>query len=140
MAETAKAVKDAQKSRPKRVPLGSRSRLRFDEQDPNFVYRVINDQDDRLKRAQEAGYEFVHGDDKLGDERVGESGAIDTRISKPVGGNVRGFLMRIPKEFYEEDQAAKLAAISETEAAMAPTKKKTEIQDAYGEGLSKSTS
>lgn len=117
--------------RPKRTPLGARARLSFGKQDPNFVYRVINDQDDRLLQAQEAGYEFVIGDEKLGDTRVAEGGAIDSRISKPVGNNTRGYLMRIPKEFYEEDQAAKAARIDETEKAMKPDKSKGQ----YGEGL-----
>lgn len=118
-------------NRPKRTPLGARARLSFGKQDPNFVYRVINDQDDRLVQAQEAGYEFVMGDEKLGDNRVAEGGKIDSRISKPVGNGVRGFLMRIPKDYYEEDQAAKAASIDETEKAMKPNKAKGE----YGEGL-----
>ena len=118
-------------SRPKRTPLGARNRLTFGEQDPNYVYRVINDQDDRLKAAQEAGYEFVSGDGELGDKRVAEGGKIDSRISKPVGNGVRGFLMRIPREFYEEDQKAKAERIDATERAMKPNKAKGE----YGPGL-----
>lgn len=129
--EKSKAV-----NRPKRTPLGARNRLSFGNQDPNYTYRVINDVDDRLKLAQEAGYEFVHGSDKLGDERAAEGGAIDTRVSKPVGNGVRGFLMRIPKEFYNEDQATKMKAVEETEKAMAPAKKR-DIDGAYGEGLTK---
>ena len=118
-------------NRPKRTPLGSRNRLSFGDQDPNFVYRVINDQDDRLKQAQEAGYEFVVSDAPLGDKRVAEGGAVDSRVSKPVGNNTRGYLMRIPKEFYKEDQDAKAAKIDATEAAMKPKTAKGE----YGEGL-----
>lgn len=118
-------------NRPKRTPLGARARLSFGKQDPNFVYRVINDQDDRLLQAQEAGYEFVMGDEKLGDTRAAEGGKIDSRISKPVGNGVRGFLMRIPRDYYEEDQAAKAERINETEKAMKPNKQKGE----YGEGL-----
>lgn len=117
--------------RPKRTPLGARNRLTFGEQDPNFVYRVINDQDDRLKAAQEAGYEFVMGDGQLGDTRVAEGGKVDSRISKPVGNGVRGFLMRIPREYYEEDQKAKADRIDATERAMKPNPAKGE----YGPGL-----
>lgn len=127
--EKSKAV-----NRPKRTSLGAKNRLSFGKQDPGFVYRVINDKDDRLKDAQAAGYDFVHGDEKLGDERVGEGGAIDTRISKPVGNGVRGYLMRIPKEFYDEDQAAKMSAVEETEKAMDPKeRKKIEGAEAYGD-------
>jgi hypothetical protein len=87
--------------------------------------------DDRLSRAQEAGYEFVTGEGKLGDNRVAEGGKLDSRVSKPVGNGVRGFLMRIPKEYYREDQAAKAAKIDEIESAMKPNKAKGE----YGSGL-----
>lgn len=127
----ARPTTDRTPDRPKRTPLGARNRLSFGKQDPNYVYRVINDQDDRLVLAQEAGYEFVTGDDKLGDARVAEGGKIDSRVSKPVGNGVRGYLMRIPKEYYEEDQAAKAARIDETEKAMKPDARKGQ----YGSGL-----
>ena len=118
-------------SRPKRTPLGARNRLTFDKQDPNYVYRVINDQDDRLQRAQEAGYDFVVSDEQLGDKRAAEGGKIDSRVSKPVGNGVRGFLMRIPREYYAEDQQAKAERINATEASMSPNAAKGE----YGSGL-----
>jgi len=118
-------------NRPKRTPLGQRNRLSFGKQDPNFVYRVINDQDDRLVQAQEAGYDFVVGDEPLGDKRAAEGGKIDSRVSKPVGNGVRGFLMRIPKDYYEDDQNAKMSAVEETEKALKPNKKAGE----YGDGL-----
>jgi hypothetical protein len=118
-------------TRPKRTPLGQRNRLSFGKQDPNFVYRVINDQDERLQQAQEAGYEFVTGDEQLGDKRAAEGGKIDSRVSKPVGNNTRGFLMRIPKEFYDEDQDAKMGKVEDLEKALKPDKKAGQ----YGEGL-----
>jgi hypothetical protein len=124
-------VLERAKDRPKRTPLGQRNRLSFGKQDPNFVYRVINDQDDRLSQAQEAGYEFVTGDEPLGDKRAAEGGKIDSRVSKPVGNNTRGFLMRIPKEFYTEDQNAKMGVIEEMEKALKPDKKAGQ----YGDGL-----
>jgi hypothetical protein len=117
--------------RPKRTPLGQRSRLSFGKQDPNFSYRVINDQDERLQQAQEAGYEFVVSDEPLGDKRAAEGGKIDSRVSKPVGNNTRGYLMRIPKEYYKEDQDAKMEKIDELEKSLKPNTKKGE----YGEGL-----
>lgn len=122
---------DRAHNRPKRTPLGQRNRLSFGSQDPNFVYRVINDQDERLKQAQEAGYEFVVSDEQLGDKRAAEGGKIDSRVSKPVGNGVRGFLMRIPKEYYTEDQDAKMSKIDEMEKSLKPDKKAGQ----YGEGL-----
>lgn len=119
--------------RPTRTPIGARNRLSFpkDQQDPAYHYRVVNDTDDRLNRFLEAGYEFVTGDSALGDARAGEAGSIDSRVSKPVGGGTRGFLMRIKKEWYEEDQAAKAAHINELEAATKPNAQHAQ----YGEGI-----
>ena len=122
---------DRTPNRPQRTPLGQRNRLTFGKQDPNFVYRVINDTDERLAEAQEAGYEFVVSDAPLGDKRAAEGGKVDSRVSKPVGNGTRGFLMRIPKEFYAEDQAAKMGKVVETEKALKPDTRKGE----YGEGL-----
>ena len=123
--------KEKSLNRPKRTPLGARNRLTFGKQDPNFVYRVINDQDDRLQRAQEAGYSFVVSDEQLGDKRAAEAGGVDSRVSKPVGNGVRGFLMRIPREYYEEDQTTKAERINDVEASMKPNAAKGE----YGAGL-----
>jgi hypothetical protein len=121
-------------ARPKRTPLGVRNRITFTKQDPNFVYRLVNDDGERISQAIEAGYAFVESDDKLGDERAGEGGAIDTRVSKPVGNGKRGFLMRIPREYYNEDQALKNRLVDESELALKPKTKKGE----YGEGLTNS--
>ena len=117
--------------RPVRTPLGQRNRLSFKNQDPNYVYRVINDQGDRLEEALEGGYEFVIEDAKLGDARAAEGGKIDSRVSKPVGNGIRGYLMRIRRDLYESDQAVKMGKIAEIEKALKPDPKKGE----YGEGL-----
>jgi hypothetical protein len=111
-----------------------RNKLSFKDKDPNKVYRIVNDDPDseRLNIFLEAGYSFVHGKaGVLGDKAVAEGGAIDSRISKPVGGGKRGYLMCIDKELYEQDQALKAEAIKLTEAA---TKPKPE-QSQYGAGL-----
>jgi hypothetical protein len=102
--------------------------------DAGFNYRVINDEKSRLQDALDGGYEFVESDEKLGDDMAAEGTAIDSRVTKPVGNNVTGYLMRIPIEFYNTDQAAKEADIKETEKAMQPENQK-EVEDAYGAGL-----
>jgi hypothetical protein len=122
------------KNRPKRTPLGARNRLSFqiDQKDKEaFSYRVINDQDDRLARAQEAGYEFVQSEESLGDLRVAEASSLGANVAKPVGNGVTGYLMRIKKEWYDEDQAAKEAKLKELEQSM----QSTNVTKQYGEGL-----
>jgi hypothetical protein len=140
-AEESRADKSARpdRSKPARIPLGKRDRLKFKGliDDENYVYRVINDKDDRLKNALEGGYEFINSKEKLDDPIVGEGGAIDSRVSKPVGKGTTGFLMRIKREWYEEDQKLKQQRVDSSEQAMKP--KATTVSDRgvheYGPGL-----
>ena len=108
-------------NRPKRIPVHKRDRISFGNLDPNYHYRVVNDSDDRLQNFVEGGYEFVESGERIGDPIAGEGGAIDSRVSKPVGGGTRGYLMRIRKDWYEEDQAEKAAKIKESEQAIKPS-------------------
>lgn len=119
------------RSKKTRVPLGARNRLIFKNMEEGFNYRVINDVDDRLMRAQEAGYEFVESKEALGDVRVAEGVVPGAHVAKPVGNGVTGYLMRIKQEWYDETQAEKAAEIDKTEAAMQPDKSKGQ----YGDGL-----
>lgn len=114
------------RSKATRVPMHQRNRISFSDTDPNFVYRVFNDveEGERLAAAQAAGYEFVQSDENIGDTRVADSSKVGKNVSKHVGNGVRGYLMRIPKELYEEDQKAKQKAVDETENAMKPDKSK----------------
>ena len=128
---TAKAADRPNRSKKKRTPLGARNRLTFKRLDPNYVYRVINDTDDRLARAQEAGYEFVQSKESLGDTKAAEATKVGSNVSKPVGAGTTGFLMRIPKEYHAEDQQTKQDSIAESEKAMKPDTN----QDQYGSGL-----
>ena len=85
--------------RKKRVTFGNATPRLPQASHPDYVYRVFNDnwrrEPNRILRAKNAGYEVVEGCDSL-----------------PVGTNedgsaVKGVLMRIPKEWYEEDQKKK---------------------------------
>lgn len=89
------------------------------DKDPSYVYRFVNDTGSRIQNFKAAGYEFVTGDDLIvGDNRV--SDATDLGSAKRVISNdgTTSYLMRIKKEWFEEDQANKAAALKEQEAAM----------------------
>ena len=99
------------------------------EKDPNYVYRFVNDTGSRIHNFQAAGYEFVSDADmKVGDSRVFDPS--DNSSNKRVISNdgTTSYLMRIKKEFYDEDQAAKATLNDETEQAM----KRDATQDRYG--------
>jgi hypothetical protein len=119
------------RSKPVRTPLGTRNRLTFKNIDPDYNYRVISDKDGRLQRAQDGGYEFVESTEGLGDQMAAEATKMGKNVSKPVGHGVTGYLMRIPKSLYDEDQKAKQGQVNATEQTMKPNKSKEE----YGPGL-----
>jgi len=109
---------------------GTRNKLTVKGKDPNYVYRIVNDDDDRITQMQEIGYEIVTDSTlKVGDKRV----AVPTTEGSPtkvsVGGGKIAYVMRIRKEFYDEDQKAKQALADELETS---TKREArEISD-YG--------
>lgn len=108
-------------NRPKRVPLAEqRNKLTVTNRDPNFEYRFVNDVDDRVSRFKLAGWEMAPKDEhEVGDPLVDTGQATTTSIvEKAVGGRIKAFLMRIPKEWYDEDQTKKQEEVDKSEAAM----------------------
>ena len=87
--------------------------------DPNFEYRFVNDTGARIQNFKEAGYELVSDDELIvGDARVKD--ASDLGSAKRVVSNdgTVSYLMRIKKEWHQEDQAAKMEQLKEQEASM----------------------
>ena len=112
--ETVKSARTARKPLTQRGPQAIAG-----EKDANFEYRFVNDTGSRIQNFKAAGYEFVTGDDLIvGDNRV--SDATDLGSAKRVISNdgTTSYLMRIKKEWFEEDQANKAAALKEQEATM----------------------
>lgn len=106
-------------TRVKRTPIGSRNVLTVVGKDPNYEYRIVTDAGDRIQQFLEAGYELVDGKGvSVGDRRLDNPSAEGTKAQVSVGAGQKAFLMRIPKEFYEEDQAAKAARVKELENAI----------------------
>lgn len=111
-------IESAQRAnRPKRTPLGIRNVLTA-EQRPGFVRRWVNDVDDRLSRAKEAGYSPVLKPADTSDPRAGADSQMASAVAKSVGGGTRAVLMEIPEEFYREDQTAKQRAVDATESGL----------------------
>lgn len=91
--------------RKKRIPFNTKERKYNVPENDGFVYRVFNDnwsvEPGRIQRALRAGYEIVENQ---------EHSAVGTNEN---GSEIRGVLMRIPKEFYDEDQKAKQKSVDE---------------------------
>ena len=81
--------------------------------------RIVNDTGDRIQQFLDAGYELVDANSvRVGDKRVNQSTPEGTKAQVSVGGGQKAFVMRIPKEYYEEDQAAKQAEVNRLEESI----------------------
>lgn len=110
--------------RVKRTPIAVRNRLSVKIQDPNYQYRIVNVTDaegnptNKLEARLEQGYEIDPDNQKVGDSRVDVPSSLGSAKEISVGKGARAVVMRIPREYYEEDQAAKQAQIDELESTM----------------------
>lgn len=98
---------------------GSRNVLTVEGQDPNYNYRVVNDVGDRVAQLQDLGYEIVTDKNiKVGDRRVAIPTAEGSPVKVSVGQGTQAYVMRIKKEYREEDRKAKEDNINQLEANM----------------------
>lgn len=89
------------------------------DKDPDYVYRFVNDTGSRISNFKSAGYEFVEDKDLVvGDSRVFDPSDLGSAKRVTSNDGTASYLMRIKKEYYDEDQAAKAALNDETEKAM----------------------
>jgi hypothetical protein len=105
----------------KRIPVTGleRNRLTTTGTDPNFHYCWVSDIDNRLVQYQESGYTFVDHAVTVGDDllHADQEGRIKRRVGKKADGSPEmGYLMRIKREWYEEDMAAYAETVNATEA------------------------
>jgi len=115
----------------KRTPIhGRRGKLNVRGKEDGFEYRIVNDIDDRIQEFLEAGYELVKNDGthRVGDKRVATPNSLDSNVVLSVGGGDKAVLMRIKKEWYEEDQAAKQREVDDLENTI----RNPDIEGKYG--------
>lgn len=103
--------------RVRRTPLMRRNRLSVKNQEAGYQYRIVNDVDDRIELLQEQGYEIVP-DAKVGDKRVNNPSALGSTNSVSVGQGTQAVVMRIKKDWYDEDQRIKQSRVDELEGTM----------------------
>jgi hypothetical protein len=121
MSETEKLGK-APTTRVRRSPVEGRNRLAVKGKDPNFVYRIANDTDDRVNDLLDRGYVFETSQEvSVGDSRLVDSPKGEGKVrTLSVGGGIKALVMKIKKEWFDEDQDAKQEYVKKTEAAMRP--------------------
>lgn len=118
MTNEKESIAKAPSGRVTRTPIGTRNVLTVKGKDPNYVYRIVNDKDDRVQQFQEAGY-VIDTDDSIavGDKRVNAASSVGSTKQLSVGQGTKAFVMKIKREWYEEDQAVKLHQVNEVERA-----------------------
>ena len=125
---------EVQTSRPKRVPIHEQRDQLTTNQKAGFVRRWVNDIPGRVEKFIKAGYAVVTDKDvTVGD--TNSNMALGTGARKDVGRTRQGdgtqaVLMEIPKDWYDEDHAAKAKVVEASERAM---KRGKDDNDFYGE-------
>lgn len=114
-------------TRVKRTPVGQRNVLTVSGKDTDkYSYRIVNDTGDRIAQFLEAGYELVDASThRVGDKRVNAASPEGSKAQVSVGKGDKAYVMRIPKEWYEEDQKAKQAEVDRLEQSIKQTAKGT---------------
>lgn len=116
MATEKDPIAKAPKSRVSRVPVGQRGVLTVLGKDPEFHYRVVNDTGDRVAAFEDAGYVVEEATAvRVGDKRVNTATPEGSKAQVSVGGGQKAFVMKIPKDWFAEDQEAKLVDVRKLE-------------------------
>lgn len=102
------------RKRPVRGTAGRRDILTVEGKEPGYVYRIVNDTPGRVADLKSRGYELATGDETFS-STLDEATTIGSVKSKHVGGGVNAVLMRIPQEWYDEDQKMKQEHIDKIE-------------------------
>ncbi len=107
----------APEGRPTRTPITKRNRLSVKNMDPSYHYRIVNTTDDRVEQFLEQGYE-IDPQSQVGDKQVDVPSPLGSAKQISVGTGTKAVVMRIPKEYFREDQDAKQAEIDALEDSM----------------------
>lgn len=122
--------KNVKSARVQRKPLFQRGPQAISgDKNPEYVYRFVNDTGSRIQNFKEAGYEIVQDNElTVGDARVSDPSNLGSAKRVISNDGTTSYLMRIKKEYYQEDQSAKQALVDEQESAM----KQEAAQGMYG--------
>jgi hypothetical protein len=105
--------------RPRRKPVGQGNVLTIPKEqlDPDYEYRFVRANNrGRVAMFEEAGYQKVTGTVNVGDKETSQMGST---VTVPSGDSAEELvLMRIKKEWYEEDQQKKQQEVDRTEEAL----------------------
>lgn len=109
----------------KRIPFGThRTKLDVEDVIEGYYLYWFNDQDGKLQRALDGGYEFVKRSEvpRLGQGQLHEENTdLNSKVSKVVSKGkdvIRAYLMKLPEEYHREDLLAKEAINRQVDDAL----------------------
>ena len=107
-------------TRVRRTPInGTRNRLSVRGKEPGYVYRIVNDIDDRIQTMKEIGYEIVTTQGiTVGDNRIANPTQEGSPVQISVGQGIKAYVMRQKQEWFDEDQKTKQSKIDELEGSI----------------------
>lgn len=112
---------DNRSKRPRRSAIGGAGRAGrltvTGNLDPNFNYRTVNDDGNRIEEMKSYGYELVQDDSLCYSGCSKQAGSTHSVVVDKREGK-KGVLMRQPNEYHEEDKKLRAKAIAKTEESM----------------------
>jgi hypothetical protein len=109
--------------RPARVPVGMRPKLAVVGKNPNYVYRWINDTPGRISLFKQGGWELCTNDEvDVGNFTAEQSSGEGSLACQVVDGGtgLKAYVMKIKKEWFDEDQHAQELEVRRTEETLSP--------------------
>ena len=118
-SKTNRPALDRTAKRLKRPPVnGKGDVLTLSGQDDRYVYRIFNDKGTRIATHKDYGWEPCSKDDiEIGTKNALHAGDLAT-VTVDSSTGEKGLVMRLRKDWYDEDQKAKQDAIDETEKSI----------------------
>jgi hypothetical protein len=109
--------------RPKRVPIGMRPKLAVFGKDPNYEYRIVNDDPGRIALMQSQGWQLCTNEEvdtgNFRAEQASEVGSLAYHIVDSKTG-LKGYVMKITKDEFQEIQDAYDAEARAMEETLRP--------------------
>ena len=101
--------------------------LSVEGKDPEFEYRIVNDKPGRIAQMESRDWEIATGEEKL--ISTFDSSTDDGSVkSRHVGDGMQGVVMRIRKEWLDEDRAEQAKRIDRVDKTLQPK----DVKNGYG--------
>lgn len=116
-------IEEKAEVRPARIPVGMRPKLAVVGKNPNYVYRWVNDTPGRIALFKQGGWELCSNDEvDVGNFTAEQSSGEGSLACQVVDGGtgLKAYVMKIKKEWFDEDQAHAEESVRKGEETLQP--------------------